>query len=246
MGDDGRRFGVPRRRLLHSLAVIGTAALSGGAGAAAILDDRSLDTTLAQGRLDLTVGDAGSFSWSAGSVAPGQRSVATMSPTLNNAGAEKADHVELDFDNRSQEDGDGDPGTGDSGPTSDTDPHGADGLATFVVVEEFSYTRRDGTTTTYVSGGQPTSAGRTRGISDRNGNGHVDLDDFDVLSDLDDANTDNLDDFQPPERKNGASTAFTLEVSVGEELSNDYQGDVLFTDVTVSLLKKRTQDTKLD
>lgn len=251
MSDENGRFELTRRRLLGSLAVTGAATAGAGAGTWAYFQDTESSTgnSVQAGTLELTYSNSGDFSYTITGVAPGDgmgaTTLDTINTTLSHGGSIPADHVEIDVNNRPMEDANGDLSDDDSGPESDSMPNSADGMAEYVAVKDLTYKFTDGSQKQYVDDGQPTSAGTNRGITDQNGNSRIDLDDLDVLSDQDTASKPKLDDFEPP-TPSGGTTDFRLSVGVHPDMPNDYQGDVLLTDVTISLHQDASQNRDLD
>lgn len=250
MSEEERGFELTRRRLLGGLAATGVAATGAGAGTMAWLQDteQSTDNSIQAGTMDLTVDNGGQDSWTVENVKPGQGSFSNpiegINTTLHNVGNTPADHVEIDVNNRPKEDANGNLDDADSGPSdADTSPSSADGMAKWLVVEKFSYTTQDGTSTPYVSGGSITTAGTNKGFTHKNGNSWIDLDDLDQLSEPGETA---LDGFQPPAKNDGNDTDYSIQLSVHPDMPNDYQGDVLLTDVAVSLHQDSGQDHDLD
>lgn len=257
MGTNAGGTGLTRRRVLGAALTTGLAAAGAGAGTYALFSDveSSSGNTVQAGTLDLTVSNAGDFSFQISDGAPGagtaNNQVTALTPTLSNEGTTPADHVEIDVAvTGTTEDADGDPSSGDIGPESDP-TNGASNMGQWVEVDQFSYTGIDGGETTFVENGQATTSGADRGFADTNGNGFIDLADLDALSEPDEGA---LDGFSPPEAvgedRNGNGTAgedtdVSLALGLAEGMPNDFQGDILTTTVTVSLLQEDSQDTDI-
>lgn len=249
MSEDTSGFDLTRRRLLGGITATGAAAAATGVGTVAYLRDTETSSTNVQaGTLELAVSNSTHFKFQIIGGAPGNGSSAktatTMSPTLSNTGSTPADHVEIDINvAMTEEDGDGDPNTGDSGPESDTSD-GASNMGKWVEVDKFSYTA-DGSTTEYVMDGKRRDLPENP-FHDTNDNGFIDLDDLDALSEPGESA---LDGFVPPEADgdgSGADTDFTLALGLASEMPNDYQGDILNGTVTVSLHQDSNQDNDID
>lgn len=251
MGEDNSGFELTRRRVLGSVVATGAAAAGVGAGTWAAFSDTESSTgnSVKAGTLDLTTSNSGDFKFTITGKAPGDGDGATsldgIAVTLSHEGTVPADHIEIDIDNRPKEDADGDLSSSDSGPESDTSTATPDGMAEYIVVEELSYKNTDGTKTTYVSGGSATTPGSNRGISDQNENSRIDLDDLDQLSE---PGSNALDDFDAPttSANGGATTDLNLNVSLAEDMPNEFQGDVLLVDLFVTLHQNSTQDYDAD
>lgn len=240
MSDESGRFELTRRRLLGSVAVTGAATAGAGAGTWAYFTDSetSSGNEVSAGTLDLGITDGGSIEWTITDGVPGgPNSWDDQDVHLYNTGTIEADHVELDFENHPSEDDDGDLGTGASyGPESDpTD--GASGMAEYVRVNKLAYQDTGGNVVlTLVSNGQPVDNSGRPDVQDVNGNGYVDLDDLAATE-----NEDALDNITPVPPAGGSDsdsstqTTVTIEVEVASGMTNDYQGDVLTTEVTFSL-----------
>lgn len=243
MSEDKSRLKLTRRRLLGGIATTGVAAAGAGAGTMALFRDTesSEDNRIKSGTLDLGYQNSNHFSFTITGKMPGEGDGGTLfdgiSTTFRNDGTISADHLELDFDSNVREDNDGDPSEYAAGPESDTDTDssGADGMAEWIVVEEMEYNPPGESTENWVDKGEAVSGP----ISDVNGNGHIDLDDLDKLSE------NGIDDLSPP-TADGADANLDMRLSLAEKMPNAYQGDVVLTTVTASLHQENGQDTDID
>ncbi|WP_339104964.1 TasA family protein [Haloterrigena salinisoli] len=240
MDDSESQLELTRRRFFEGLSAVGLAAGGVGAGTWAYFSDSetSARNEVTAGTLDLGITNGGSIEWLIQGGAPGGSNAwDDQDVQLFNSGTVDGSHVKLDFENNTYEDdnGDRDDGTS-SGPESDpTD--GADGMTEYVKVEKLGYDDTDGNTVlTLVNDGESVSNSDHPDIRDTNGNGYIDLDDLAAAE-----NEDALDDLTPVPPKGGSAddkdtqTTVTIEVALAAEIPNDYQGDVVKTNVTFSL-----------
>ncbi|WP_134668766.1 TasA family protein [Halorussus marinus] len=265
MSDDKSRFELTRRRLLGGLATTGVAAGGAGAGTWAYFSDtESSDGNSVQaGTMNLDLQNGGStVRYSFTGAAPGGKAKSGAYSSgffaqLHNTGSVDGDHVEIDFRNTELEDGDGDPSTdetvvGDGGAPESDPVDGAEGMAEYVYVEKLAYIEE------YDSGGSPVSMitlvndgeakaspGDDHYIQDTNGNSFIDLADLAAS-----ANDDALDGFAPPPAggtpTNSAdedNTGMRIEVSLHESTPNQYQGDIVQTEVAFSLHQGSNQNS---
>lgn len=225
MADDDLGWGVTRRRLLGGLTISGVAAIgaSGGTLAAASQTESGDLSSDSNGPLDLEI-ETVDLGYTIQNAEPGSSGTDGFAVELSSVGSQNADHLEIDVVNTTHEDDDGDASTGlDTGPESDP-VDGASGLARYVEVEQLEYRATSGTVTV-----------SRADLVDANGNGFVDLQDLTISP-----NPSVLDDLDPPSARQ--STRFELRVSLHESLPNDYQGDVLETDVVFTLQQAASQN----
>lgn len=225
MADDASGWWVTRRRVLGGLTVSGVAAIgaSGGTLAAANQIGTGSISGDSGGPLDLEI-EAVGLGYTVQNAEPGGSGSDGFAVELSSVGSQNADHLEIDFVNSEHEDDDGNMRTGlDTGPESDP-VDGASGLAGFIEVERLEYEETSGTVTVTLAD-----------LVDANGNGFLDLQDLTVAP-----NPSVLDDLDPPSVRH--PTRFELRVSVHASLPNDYQGDVLETDVVFTLQQAPSQD----
>ncbi|SDM76463.1 hypothetical protein SAMN04487949_2532 [Halogranum gelatinilyticum] len=191
---------------------------------------------------DGTFGTSYSYDWKPGETTENPYA---LELALFNTGTRRLDHLEIDFSNTTYEDRDGDidenndgtPDTpGDSGPDADTNPGG--NMAKWIEVKSLTYTTTDGDIVNLVTDSQPDES--------HNGNtiqkDATAPDDFVSLADLaaPDTNEAVLDEFDPPKLghtppDSPEETIFNIDLKMNENIPNDYQGDVLRTDITFAL-----------
>ncbi|MFB6178695.1 MAG: TasA family protein [Halorientalis sp.] len=252
MTDDKTTINLTRRKALGGLAVLGAAGASAGAGTYALFSDKETAMNqITMGDLNLQLGDGSdgtaSGTWSVSNTQPGQFALGSV--TLENAGSEQADHVELDISTSPTEAGHDD--------DADTQPNSAEGFSNILTVYRLKYSSPNAAANDlYARSTHPT---------DQNGNGLIDLADLMAAQDT------VLDDLEPPTPENGNTTTFTLglyifdtdqaindyrlgnatptdavdvtpDPSKVKHSNNDFQGDKLDITVTASLHQRASQD----
>lgn len=259
MSDEDRRFKLSRRRLLGGLASVGAASTAAGAGTFAYFQDSetSSGNSVTAGYVNLKLHNGGGgVTFSIGPLTPDAIQTSgdydqdvKKTIDLENPGSLRLDHVDVTFSNDTIEDNDGDPGTGyNSGPNSDptqSHPESSEpAMAKWIYVDELVYDppgdASDGSSNriVLVEEGVPKESynGNTIAKSaDYDGQYSV-LDDFVSLADLELDTNNVLSGFTPPESGSTSSTAddeasLTIALEMHPEIPNDYQGDVLETDV---------------
>lgn len=211
--------------MLAALLVIGLA----GAGTLAVFSDTETSTanTFTAGTLDLKVSDADegfgegvSATWVMSNMTPGVTTVGPLSVSLQNSGTLAADHVEISFSHSIDEV---------TNPVeSDTNPASAPAdMAEWIEITSMIYNGVD-----FLAAPAPT-------LSDVNGNGFIDLDDVTLSPNTDVGGPlDNLATLNP---NNAGTRTLTMALAFDAGATNDIQGDILTTTVTLTLNQDSSQ-----
>lgn len=216
--------------------------------------ERTTGNEVTAGTLDLTANETKSITRTVtdgtSSNLPCSNLAETVEVDLSNDGSLASSHVEIDFHVQADEDNNGVASDGlIPGPESDSDPTGADGMAEYVRVEDLTYTRSDGTTEVFVPLGASddgvTLADYELGaeVYDVNGNGWIDLDDLERLSDpeTNEKGYDPFGDLDAP--SGGTNTTFELILlGIAQAAGDPYHGDVVGTDIEFTLQQDSSQD----
>ena len=219
--------------VLVSVMCIALVAMLAGAGTLAYFSDTETSTgnTFTAGTMDLKVRDDGGWSdgltatWRISNMIPGvSEDQAWIS--LKNYGSIDADHVEISISNTCTEAGT---------EESDTMPDSAEGMDKYIEILELKY---DGLTSLLYSGVDDPNvddddpATDWNDIDDQNGNGFIDLDDFEQNP---------VDDLEAPAANAGPGPMFEMKVKFHSSAPNDYQGDICDMTMTFTLNQDSSQ-----
>ncbi len=164
-------------------------------------------STITAGTMDLYITDNGPIidhEWTLTNMVPGDHKIGQLN--LYNNGT-VADHVEIAFSTVCR-----DPGY-EAGANEESDTlDGADGMDKYLKVVSMSYVKYG----SGISSGNLVKDGVSSVITDRNGNGYIDL------ADLNGITLDNLDEPGPMQTY---PIDFDMDVRFDESAPNDYQGD---------------------
>lgn len=252
MSEEERRLEITRRGLLGGITATGVATAGVGAGTWAYFQDAESNTgnSVEAGTMDLDLRNGGSgVQFTISGAKPGGISQDGFTAQLHNTGSVAASAVNVDFSNTSDEDGDGDPETdetvvGDGGaPESDT-MKGASGMARYVYVDRLEYieynddgAKNENSVVLVNDGSAAQSMSHDHYIEDINENDYIDLDDLAASR-----NEDALSGFNPPpaggspsDSPDGDETGFKITTSFHRDAPNNYQGDILQTEITFTL-----------
>lgn len=164
-------------------------------------------STITAGTMDLYITDHGPIidhEWTLTNMVPGDYKSGQLN--LHNNGT-VADHVEIAFSTVCR-----DPGY-EAGANEESDTlNGADGMDKYLKVVSMSYVKYG----SGISSGNLVKDGVSSVITDRNGNGYIDLEDLNGIT---------LDNLEAPGPMKTYPIDFDMEVRFDESASNDYQGD---------------------
>ena len=209
------------KKILLSIMAIGLIAMLAGTGIYALFNDTETSTgnTFTAGTLDLkvndhdepTYGDGVSATWTLSNMKPGD-TVGPRSVNLMNFGTVEGDHLEIRCTNQVD-----DP----PGPESDTEELTTD-MDKAMEIIGLTYDMNNLLST----------------LTDLNGNGIIDLDDFENWN-----SGEGFDNLTPIPAANQVSfTTFTMQLLFHPTLAdNDYQGDILTTTITFTLNQDSSQ-----
>lgn len=239
---------LSRRKLLGSLGAIGVAAGGAGAGTFAYFQDSetSSGNTVEAGTVDLGLHDGGDgYTYTMLSATPDalKSGGSDRSTTINikNSGTLRLDHLDITFSNDTVEDANGDQSSADSGPNSDPDQTHGDAdepaMSRWIYVDELTYdppgNNSDGSSNAIELVNEGTAQSTSQGTIDASADGNAG---FVSLADLESSmNQSVLSGFTPPEAGSsataGGESSLTIAIEMHPNIPNDYQGDVLVTDI---------------
>ncbi|AKB21135.1 TasA family protein [Methanosarcina sp. WH1] len=183
--------------------------VSAGTWAAYTDVETSSGNTFTAGTMDLYMTDNGPIidsEWTLTNMIPGT-SYKPGELNLYNKGTTDADHVEITFSTVCRDPG-YDAGTNEESDTLD----GANGMDSYLRVDSMAYSPYGGNPESLVFNG----ISKVSSITDKNGNGFIDLADLNGLT---------LDDLLPPGPNMENPRDFDMQVSFDINAPNDYQGD---------------------
>lgn len=213
------------KKILFSVMAILVAVGLVGAGAFAYFNDTETSTgnTFTAGTLDLKVsdwnegfGDGVTLTWTMSNMKPGVTTVGPFSVLLQNSGTIAGDHVEISFSHSIDEA---------SNPVeSDTNPSSTPAeMAEWIEITLMTYNATNFLT----------------GYTDANGNGFFDLQDV-TMSPYTDVGGP-FDNLPAPPPNSGGTRFFTMTLKFNGGATNDIQGDILTTTVTLTLNQDSSQ-----